>query len=103
MSGTDPAAGGSSYGLGAYGKGPYGFATRIMGIRAGTKASNWRPLIIATAQLKIMGTSSLSFGLTQLWAPIDVPPCQPWQPIGTPSCSQAVPNSMGNMFPGMES
>lgn len=102
MSGTDPAAGGSAYGLGYYGKGPYGYATRIMGIRAGTRAS-FRPQVIAQAVLNITATPLVSFGLQQLWAPIDVPPCQPWEAIGSPSCSQALPNSMGKMFPGLAS
>jgi hypothetical protein len=100
---SDAPPGGSAYGRGYYGKGPYGAATRIFGMFAGTRITV-RPLpVIAEAQLRILGTPAMAFGLTQLWAPIDVPPCQPWEAIGTPSCSQAVPNSAGKMFPGMES
>lgn len=98
MSGTDPAAGGSAYGLGAYGKGPYGYATRIMGMRAGTRVNAWRPQIITLAQLPIIGAPFVSFGLTVMWAPIDVPPCQPWETIGQPGCWQALPNKAGGMF-----
>lgn len=93
---------GSGYGLGYYGKGPYGFATRIMGIRAGTRGT-LRPQIIAQAQLNMVSAPLVVFAAEQLWSQIDVPPCEPWETIGSPSCSQAVPNSMGNMFPGLKS
>jgi hypothetical protein len=98
MSGTN---GGSGYGLGAYGKGPYGFATRIMGARAGTRAT-MRPQLIAQAQLIMTSPAPMSFGLVQMWAAVQIAPCVPWTPISEcAGCAQAVPNKAGNMFPGL--
>lgn len=97
MSGTDPAGGGSAYGLQYYGRGPYGFATRIMGIWGSTRA-HLKPQLIAQAQLPIVSAPFVAFGGTVMWAAIDVPPCEPWEVIGTPGCWQARPNSAGGMF-----
>lgn len=88
---------GSGYGLGYYGKGPYGFATRIMGVRAGTRGS-FRPQLIAQAQLLIVSPSFVAFAPTIMWAVIDVPPCEPWETIGQPGCWQVLPNRAGGMF-----
>jgi hypothetical protein len=89
---------GSAYGKGYYGAGPYGRATSILGIGAATKGT-LRPQLIGQARLNIVSAPALAFGLTQMWAPITVEPCQPWNAIGTPGCWQAVPNSAGSMFP----
>lgn len=89
---------GSPYGLGYYGKGPYGQATRVFGLVGASRISIRAAPVIAQAQVNILAAPAMSFGLTQLWAPIDVPPCQPWEAIGQPSCWQAVPNRAGGMF-----
>lgn len=98
-----PVSGGSGYGLGAYGKGPYGFAWRIMGMGATTRIKGLRPQLIAQAQVLILDSMPMRFGLTQMWAPIAVPACQPWLPRidNCGNCFQAVPNSVGAMFPAL--
>lgn len=93
--------GGSGYGLGAYGKGPYGYATRVLGIWGASRGRVAAQPIVQAA-LNIESATVMAVGAEQLWAPIAVAPCQPWGPIGTPGCWQAIPNNAGAMFPALE-
>jgi hypothetical protein len=89
---------GSPYGRGYYGRGPYGQAVRVMGIVGAPTVKIRAAPPIALAQLSILSAPGMWFGLTQMWAPIDVPPCEVWETIGQPGCWQAVPNNAGKMF-----
>jgi hypothetical protein len=92
---------GSPYGEGFYGKGPYGFATRIFGVGAASKVVV-RGQQVSQGIVNVVSASRVGFAGQQLWALIAVPPCQPWPQISVcTGCAQAVPNKAGNMFPGL--
>ena len=116
---------GSIYGAGPYGQGRYSqvgivdsdlpiiaqSAIQLSAIQVpitigSVKAAGWGSLqmsgaIIRVSMHAVLTPTNVQIGGQQLWAPIDVPACEPWFIIAQPACFRALPNSVGNMFPAM--